>query len=37
MLVLAPTFAMHGWPETIDLDQFNARTLPKLMTASILF
>ncbi|KAF7165184.1 hypothetical protein CNMCM5623_009450 [Aspergillus felis] len=25
MLVLAPTFAMHGWPETIDLDHFNAR------------
>ncbi|KAK9611674.1 hypothetical protein V6Z98_009858 [Aspergillus fumigatus] len=25
MLVLAPTFAMHGWPETIDLDYFNAR------------
>lgn len=23
MLVLAPTFAMHGWPETIDLDYFN--------------
>lgn len=23
MLVLAPTFALHGWPETIDLDMFN--------------
>ncbi|KAA8649467.1 uncharacterized protein ATNIH1004_002138 [Aspergillus tanneri] len=23
MLVLAPTFAMNGWPETIDLDNFN--------------
>ncbi|KAI9039420.1 putative toxin biosynthesis peroxidase [Aspergillus affinis] len=23
MLVLAPTFAVHGWPETIDLDNFN--------------
>ncbi|PWY93120.1 putative toxin biosynthesis peroxidase [Aspergillus sclerotioniger CBS 115572] len=28
MLVLAPTFAMHGWPETIDLDQFNACPTP---------
>ena len=25
MLVLAPTFALHGWPETIDLDMFNVR------------
>ena len=23
MLVLAPAFALHGWPETMDLDQFN--------------
>lgn len=23
MLVLAPTFALHGWPDTIDLDMFN--------------
>ena len=23
MLVLAPTFALHGWPKTIDLDWFN--------------
>ena len=23
MLVLAPTFALHGWPEAIDLDMFN--------------
>ena len=23
MLVLAPAFALHGWPDTMDLDQFN--------------
>lgn len=25
MLVLGPAFALHGWPETIDLDMFNVR------------
>ena len=23
MLVLAPTFALHNWPDSIDLDMFN--------------
>lgn len=27
MLVLAPAFALHGWPATIDLDMFNVGLL----------
>ena len=35
MLVLAPTFALHGWPETIDLDMFNVGPLAREKCADL--
>jgi len=33
MLVIAPTFAMHGWPRTVDLDWFNVGYLVQVLSS----